>query len=277
MSTFNLKLEYPDQNFSWYETNEDNITPRCPTGWVVESTTEFARYYKDGARYTTDILVDENISIPFESLDVSDISTRVFEFTHLFDAGPVAYSIDIYFNDTDFTTLNFASANVEYIETVQIPNNTEYIKIVAPTTNGLTHIYSDIEFRIFTGEFDITTELSNMSVNSNNKISISVNDTVNVTSLKNRDVLYKNEFILTSTEEKEFNSLLNLALLNKLLVSVNINYTDEAGDSLASIPSGGLENVIKYYFINNTRTQKTGLYSYMNMTYQQFSNNRTRL
>lgn len=273
MSSFNLKIEYPDVNQKRYETNEDG-TAKCPPYWTVDGD-EFERYEYINTNYSElQMLKDESFKIPFKTSFIDDLETRTLTFSHKLETSTNFddYMIQVTFSDdnTDYENLYFSYDTKYLTRTFDIPSNAQYIKFDFSYINVSTSVYfyTDIKFEFNTKQFEINTEQNDVSVKLNNKQSRTIDNTLVATSIKKREVFYKNDIIITKADEDELNELTELARTNRLLISMNIDISDEAGDNLANIPSGGSDNIVKYWYLNHSGTRKTGLYSYITINYK---------
>lgn len=181
----------------------------------------------------------------------------------------VQYDLNIKFNDSTTKTYTRVAGDWDTL-LVEIPSYTEYIEISVDGDGASALIISveDLSFTFVTNDFDINTEQNKFQINTNNRNSYTLDNTVIQTSLRERDVFYSNDLILKNAESIELDELLDVSLLNELLVSVNIDISDEAGSNLANIPSGSDENIVKYYYVSHYYGHKTGIYSYVTLNYK---------
>jgi len=276
MSTFNFKLEYPEIDYSWQQVNEDG-TPKCPANWVLDDLTEFFRYFLDDETWILLTNFGEGFTIPITTNDISlnESSKIIFSHTTTTSGYSGEYLIKFIWNDVgDHTYKPFLTIG-EYLDMeVDIPSYAEYIKIESPDNADIQMEFQvAIDFEIKTPSYEINTEQNDVTIKTNNKSSLSLANTILTTSLSKRDVFYKNELTIKNEDEQALNNLIDLARMNKLLVSVNINISDSAGSNLANIPSGGLDNKVKYWYMGHGSSQKTGLYSYINLSYKNNNKN----
>lgn len=277
MSVFNLKIEYPNIDYNWYQVSPTGES-KCPANWILESEDpqwQYFNYVGIGWVQSLNEINEDSIKIPIQVGNISDLNKKEFTFSHI-PAGTEEYIIAVEYREgmTEYLTYQ---GEVWETTTLTIPNGSEYIKIYAPESDsGIMSIYinaEEIDFEFRTKDYDINTEQNNFKINTNNKVSRTLDNTLISTSLKNRDVYYSNELILYNSEAKELDLLLDTALLNNLKIDVNINITDKAGFNLANIPSGSLENWVKYHYITHNYSQKTGLYAYVTLEYKNDENN----
>lgn len=267
MSSFKLKLNYPTINYDWYEVNDDG-TAKCPAYWTITGD-DAERYLQDDDDLWYIVLsADEAVKIPFKTVSINNITTRNLVFSEYSAYAPTAMYIRVWFNETDYVDETLITAGTTTHEhTIEIPSNTEYIKIENISTISF-NFYVDIDIEIETSENDINTELGNFDIGMNHSISKTIDGTLISTKITPNIVSYANEIILEPEQETEINELVRLAKLNKFLVLILINTYETAGNSIAGIGSGGAENWNTFYYSGHKRTQKTGLYSHIAITYQ---------
>lgn len=273
MSKFNLKLEIPTVNYSWYQTNVDG-TPKCPANWTIKENYEFERYeYYSGTIWTLKMLVEESFKLPFKTNNIDDLTNRTFTFKHTCETtiNTDDYLIQATFSDnnTDFVNMYFIADDTLQQTTFDIPSNAQYIKFKFYTNAGqIVSFHTDFEINMSTSNFDINTEQNNASISNNKSTSKSISGKLLTTRKRERDINYADNLIMKPTEEEEMKQLTRLAKFNKVLVGMYVNINDEASANLANIGSGGAENIVKYFYNYHKRTQQSGLYSYVYINYK---------
>lgn len=274
MSSFNLRLEIPVVNYSWYQVNSDG-TPKCPANWSLDEIAEFERYeYFSGNNWTLHMLREESFTLPFETGLIDDLDTRTFTFNHQVETSINYddYLIQVTFSDdtTDFENLYFSYSDSIQTRQFDIPSHADYIKFDFSYINVGQSIYFHTAFYLDmeTSYFDINTEQNDTNLSVNKKISTTISGKLLTTQLAPRDINYSGLVVLTPEEDKELNQLTRLAKKNKILISMYIDINDEAASNLANIASGGGTNLVKYYYNNHSVGQKSGLYSYLKINYK---------
>lgn len=274
MSTFQLKIEYPDINYDWYQQNT-NGTAQCPANWIFYGDDNIERYNEVQNGWILNLFYEESVKIPVKTYEV-DFETHTLTFKHICYndlTGEKPFQLKIYYNLDDYETIDFDSTGSLEVTVLTIPENTEYV-IIEVVTSGVTlDLYVDIEFDFSTSWFDINTELANFSTSNNNKVSATIDNTLIVTSLGKRDISYTNNQTQLPEETKELDSLCDLALLNNFTVVLYVDSVELGGDSLGGMPTAGTGNLIKYYYQNHSSTEKTGLYKYLTIQYKNDVNN----
>lgn len=260
MSTFNLQMQYPPETEEWYETNT-NGSAKCPAYWqIVNDQGEYLRYQNGHVVLNP----TEGVKIPFLTGDISCLPTKkiIITATHIGTTGTLNFS----FNDFDTNEVTLLSGENTY--EIPIPSNTEYIQAVYSGDVAVL-FYVDINYQFKTDNFKCNTEQNTVSIDLKNKAIKMINGNTHTTSIGERIVKYNDEtIIVTPEQEKQLNQLVDLSSLNRFLTLVNIDINDAAGANLAGIGSGGAENIVTYYYLNHSRTQKTGLYSYITLNYE---------
>lgn len=268
MSVFNIKLEYPEINPKYYKTNSDGRTPKCPANWDINELSEFGRYVVLGDEYYLQLDYGETIETPFLTNNISNLTNKTLTFKHFVSGATTEnYTILVFFNDTDFKVLSFAESNVEYTRTFEVPSNAEYIKFLGVEDFTLW-LAVDFDYNFSTGDYQINTEQNDVSIAPNIVSNVTLSNKVVSRKLSKTDVTYTSKPILIREDELSIAAVCDLARLNKILLSVNINIVEEAGNSLSNLPSGGDENWVKYYCESHKRTEKTGIYRYLDLRYR---------
>lgn len=267
MSTFNLEMQYPAK-IDWYETNTDG-TPKCPAYWsIFNEQSEFSRYVNQDY-----VIINsrEGVQIPFRANNIEELPTAQVKISIQYNhVGTDTHPVNIWFNNVDFITINLVAIGGYNTFTIDLPSNTEYILIIAGLIDSedSIEIKTDTEFEFKTDNFKINTEQNDTSVNLNNKSTRMIDNSIYTTSLKEREIKYGGSTILLPEKELQLEQLVDLSSLNNFLTLFNVNINDGAAQNLAGIGYGGEENIVTYYFHKYIRTQKTGLYSYIDLTYE---------
>jgi hypothetical protein len=269
MSKIKLNLGYPAYTDEYYWENPIDKTPECIAAWELNRTSFIANRLNtdlDGTYVKMEF--GDELVLPFLSGDLSKISTQKFNlrykqvdanfsgFLTIETAPGVQYQ---------FTVLNNSFSTYEFIDL----SYCQYIKIIHDfefeTSNF--NIYIDSDFLIETSEYETNTEENEVSINMNLKTSLTVANTISTRKTKQTEVYYSDDIIITNEQMLEMNELVDLARLNRLLVHADVNTNERAGDSMAGINSGGAQNWMRYYYKRHSTGQKTGLYSYVNISY----------
>lgn len=95
-----------------------------------------------------------------------------------------------------------------------------------------------------------------------------------VTKVKETEVNYMDFVKLFPTQIDEIKQIGSIASLNNLITYMDININDIAIKTLGNIGAGGAENWKRFFFRYIDVTQKSGLYSYVDIYYKQDPNNK---
>lgn len=271
MSKLKLNLAYPSYTDEYRSINPIDKTPECIALWELGRTNFIAnRLSEDSDGIYVKLEFEDELTFPFLSDDLSKITTKKFNLKYKQVDANFSGNLTIETSpgiQYTFAVLDDSFSTYEFLDL----NNCDYIKLIHdfdfPTSNFQIYIESDFLIETNESELEINTELRDVSVNMNLKTSLSVANTINTRKTKQTEVFYANELITTNSGMLEINALLDLARLNRLKVFADINTHERAGDSIAGIGSGGAENWMRYTYKQHSTSQKTGLYSYINISY----------
>ena len=264
MSSLYFDVTTQVQNSGLVQTNTDG-TDKCPLFWDLSEQSEITDRYNFLFGEKSMILnYGEIVSIPILSgtykSDLKPMLTIKF-----YASGTFGETQDFYvgFGGDDFELYELTLNSDETFE-IEIPENTDSIEIVNFENNYL-YVFEDYEISFTTSEItDFNPEFTNLSIDSKLVNSKTLANKIRQRKTGLTAVRYTFNPTITPYQNKEIDDVRDFARLNKLLMLVYINYSETNGDTLANFPEES--GYIKYFYVNHSTTQKTGLYEYLSLT-----------
>ena len=263
MSALYFDVTTSVKNSGLVQTNVDK-TPKIPLFWSIIEQSEISdRYTTLFDRKVVIVNYNELLRIPLKS-GIYKSNTKPLLKISMYATGTVG--------GTQMFSVSFGGVFVEYelpLNTVteyeiEVPENTTNIELFNIVNNYL-YVFEDYEVVFKTTPItEFNAEFTSFSIDAKLVNSKTLANQVRQRKIGKTEVQYIFQPIITPEQNAEIDDVRDFARLNKFLMLIYINYSETNESTLANFPQES--GYIKYFYVNHSTTQKTGLYEYLNLT-----------
>lgn len=244
------------------QTNLDG-TLKGPVYWDINQTGDLNRYLKDSNdEYYCVFRYQESVKIPIK-VGSYNMNPKYNFRVLITSPNPLG---TLYIRTSSNNIQSFVIDTNVIVDLSALLEEGSYIQIYQLTSTDSFQIYQDSYVSFESTPISIINEFEDYSIKPNLKDDITLGNTVFQRKTAKTIVEFKNSAIIKPAENRSIIEVLEFARLNKKLVLVWINDTENGGDTLSNMPQDG--GYQKYYQTSYTSSQKTGIYENIEISYQ---------